>query len=141
MHSRARSPKQRDAEIKAAGTTYTSVPRKHGTHGTERFLAYLDDLANNRLPQWKTGHSCRRLVLSAGSSDRQLAAFLPGWGPGPIPLSPEERERERVATPRQPRVVFRVSQMPRLHLSTTDARNPTFFDQKRTQHGTASLGD
>ena len=71
VHSRARSPKQRDAEIKAAGTTYTGVPRKHGTHGTDRFLAYLDDLANNRLPQWKTGHSCRRLVLSAGSSGRQ----------------------------------------------------------------------
>jgi hypothetical protein len=58
VHSRAKGQTERDEEIRAAGTTYTHVPRKHGTHGTSRFLAYLDDLANNRLPQWKTGHSC-----------------------------------------------------------------------------------
>ena len=59
VHSRTQSKKERDEAIRKAGTTYTSVPRKHGTHGTARFLAYLDDLAHNRIPpEWKPGHSC-----------------------------------------------------------------------------------
>ena len=67
---KSRSAKQkgkRHQAIREAGTTYTSVPRKHGTSGTARFLAYLDDLANNLLPkQWKAGHSCRQLVFKRG---------------------------------------------------------------------------
>ena len=59
VHSRGQSKTHRDEAIRLAGTTYTNVPRKQGTHGTARFIAYLDDLANNRLPpQWKPGHSC-----------------------------------------------------------------------------------
>ena len=55
---RHKDPKASKNQI-AAGTTYIHVPRHNNTHGVDRFLAYLDDLANGRLPPaWKPGHSC-----------------------------------------------------------------------------------